>query len=65
MMAEDFGMICCKNCGHESHCGIKLMKDFRGHTGNSGIQGQIEVCKSCRCEECEGKTETSWPGPGV
>ena len=51
-MEEGFEMIYCKNCGHECHCGIKLMKDFRGHQGTGGIEGQIEVCKSCRCEKC-------------
>jgi hypothetical protein len=51
-MEEDSGMICCKNCGHESHCGIKLMKDFRGLSGTGGIEGQIEVCKYCRCNKC-------------
>ena len=56
-MAADFGLICCKNCGHESHCGIKLMKDFRGLSGTGGIEGQIEVCKSCRCEKC---SQSSW-----
>ena len=47
----------CKNCGHDSHCGIPLMKDFRGGSGTGGIEGQIEVCKSCRCIACETKTD--------
>ena len=42
----------CRNCGHESHCGTKLMKDFRGHKGVGAIKGQIEICKFCRCEKC-------------
>ena len=52
MMAEEWGVIYCKNCGHESHCGTNKMKDFRGHKGTGGIEGQIEVCKFCRCEKC-------------
>ena len=41
----------CRNCGHESHCGIPLFKDI-------SIQAPeyksvpIEVCKKCRCDKC-------------
>ena len=42
----------CRNCGHKSHCGTKIMKDFRRKPYSHGIEGQIEVCKSCRCEKC-------------
>jgi len=45
-------MTYCRNCGHESHCGTNKMTDFRGSRGDGGIEGQIEVCKSCRCEKC-------------
>ena len=47
----------CRNCGHDSHCGVPLMKDFRREPYNHGTEGQIEVCKSCRCEQCEPKTD--------
>tara|TARA_Y100001963_G_scaffold158433_1_gene258054 strand:+ start:10296 stop:10490 length:195 start_codon:yes stop_codon:yes gene_type:complete len=40
----------CRNCGHDSHCGVPLYKDFRPE--GKGIQGQIEVCKHCRCPKC-------------
>ena len=46
-------MVYCKNCGNESHCGVPLMKEFRGHTNHGGIEGQTEVCKNCRCEKCK------------
>ena len=42
----------CINCGHDSHCGAPLRKDFRRHPYNKGPEGQIEVCKSCSCENC-------------
>ena len=54
---------CCNNCGHESHCGVDYRREERDWRGK--LQGEIVVCKYCRCELCEGKTETSWPGPGV
>jgi hypothetical protein len=46
-------MVYCKNCGYESHCGVPLMKEFRGQGGIGGIEGQVEVCKKCRCEKCK------------
>ena len=52
MMAEDWGVTYCKNCGHPSHCGGPLQKEHRGNSGDGGIMGMIEVCKSCRCEKC-------------
>ena len=45
-------MSSCKNCGHDSHCGISLYKDFRREPYNHGTEGQIEVCRNCRCELC-------------
>jgi len=42
----------CRNCGHDSHCEVPLMKDFRREPYNHGTEGQIEVCKKCRCEVC-------------
>lgn len=36
----------CKNCGHESHCGVPLRKSV------DNSQTEIEVCKNCRCEKC-------------
>jgi len=40
----------CKNCGHKSHCGIRLMREE--YNGRGKHLGQIEVCKKCRCVEC-------------
>ena len=45
----------CKNCGHDSHCGVSLKKDHR--TVRHGIEGQIEICKKCLCSNCEIKTD--------
>ena len=54
MMVDEWTPIYCKNCGHESHCGINKMSDFRGSRGNGAIEGQIVVCKNCRiCDPCE------------
>ena len=36
----------CKNCGHESHCGVPLRKDV----DRSGTE--IEVCRNCSCDNC-------------
>ena len=47
----------CRNCGHDSHCGVPFQKEFRGQSGTGGIEGMIEVCKNCRCEQCEPKTD--------
>ena len=47
----------CKNCGHESHCGVPLHKDFRRDHYDHGVEGQVEVCKHCRCILCEVKTD--------
>ena len=44
-------MTYCQNCGHESHCGIPLLRDE--HNYKKELLGQIEVCKCCRCEVCE------------
>ena len=40
----------CQNCGHESHCGGNLLKEFRNWKEEH--MGQIEVCKMCRCSAC-------------
>ena len=37
---------CCKNCGHESHCGIPLWKAVDKNLP------EIEVCKFCQCKKC-------------
>ena len=44
-------MTTCKNCGHESHCGVTLTKEFIKQR-DKGPEGSIEVCKNCRCEKC-------------
>ena len=48
----------CSNCGYDSHCGNRLTKtletvrSFRNHSSDTASQ-QIEVCKNCRCDDCE------------
>lgn len=42
----------CEICGHESHCGARLVKEFKD---GDGMPITIEVCKLCTCEECKGK----------
>ena len=42
----------CKICGHESHCGTSLHKEF--------LDGErkpitVKVCYSCQCEKCKDK----------
>ena len=44
-------MTYCQNCGHESHCGIPLLREERNY--KKELLGQIEVCKNCLCEVCE------------
>ena len=43
----------CKNCGHESHCGTSLRKDF--YNGDTVYSADVEVCKHCICDACENK----------
>tara|TARA_B100000401_G_C52714680_1_gene675604 strand:- start:171 stop:326 length:156 start_codon:yes stop_codon:yes gene_type:complete len=50
-------MSSCKNCGHESHCGTALRKNFATHKEE---YNEIEVCKCCRCEKCDYTTKTDW-----
>ena len=50
----------CKNCGHESHCGVQCRRAERN--GRGEYLGEIIVCKKCRCELC---VDVPWPGPGV
>ena len=52
---KEWGADCCKNCGHESHCGVPLYKDFRREPYDHGVEGQIKVCEYCRCVFCEVK----------
>ena len=53
-------MIYCRNCGHESHCGVSLKRDEPWPT-SGGSRRELhynealnEVCKNCRCELCVG-----------
>ena len=44
-------MTYCNNCGHNSHCGVPYsVEDEDGYTGEAYMR---EVCKHCRCSECE------------
>ena len=42
----------CQNCGHDSHCGTNLTKDYTD--GDNQIIN-IKVCEHCRCEACQTK----------
>jgi len=60
-VASSEGIIYCKNCRHESHCG----KTCAGFVG-IGMTDKYDSCdcEQCRCVLCSAGTE-SWPGPGV
>ena len=47
-------MIKCMNCGHDSHCGVRL---FREEKDDKGEPYNIEVCRQCRCYNCTTKTD--------
>jgi hypothetical protein len=48
----------CQNCGHNSHCGGPLWKEVVDYPSEQQAEyRQIEVCKHCRCESCESKTD--------
>jgi hypothetical protein len=49
----------CQNCGHDSHCGSRLMKDYRREPYSHGIEGGIEVCRKCRCNDCTEMKESN------
>ena len=56
-------MTYCQNCGYDSHCGVDYKRAERDWRGK--LLGEIVVCQYCRCELCEYKSKTPWPGPGV
>lgn len=44
----------CMNCGNSSHCGETLYrKEIEVVNGKVIHEWTIDVCKHCRCEECE------------
>ncbi len=47
--------VVCKNCGHESHCGVPFRKNISDSTNASWTN--VEVCKKCRCLKCETKMD--------
>ena len=51
-------MVYCKDCGHESHCGVSLERDepwpTSGRSRQELPQRLLEICKNCRCELCVG-----------
>ena len=43
----------CNNCGHESHCeGILHREEKEMLLGQIIQKWCIEICRVCRCEEC-------------
>ena len=51
-MSKSMAVTYCQNCGRISHCGVPVMEEFRRTPYNHGIEGQIAVCKHCRCDHC-------------
>ena len=45
-------MMKCKNCGHDSHCGVPLKKAVDKSQAHAAGLTEIEVCKYCRCPKC-------------
>ena len=45
-------MMVCKNCGHNSHCGLPLRDVGLFGRENSDGLGAI-ICHNCICEKCE------------
>jgi len=45
----------CKNCGHDSHCGISCRQDHKDGDGNDV---NILCCSQCVCDNCVPK---EWP----
>ena len=43
----------CNNCGCDSHCGAICKRTEKGYKCDGGVEYQIEVCRSCRCEACD------------
>ncbi len=52
-------MIKCYNCGHEAHCGV-TGECYRYSEQYAELEGQIEVCKCCRCAQCDSTLKTDW-----
>ena len=46
----------CKNCGHDSHCGISLNQTI-SQTLSGISETKVEICKTCRCDKCVPKTD--------
>tara|TARA_Y100000114_G_scaffold63370_1_gene58079 strand:- start:284 stop:508 length:225 start_codon:yes stop_codon:yes gene_type:complete len=51
-------MMGCRNCGHESHCGLPLRDVGLFGRENSDSLGAI-ICHNCVCEKCE-KNYEKW-----
>ena len=50
MSILDYQSQSCQNCGHYSHCGTPLKKEF------CEGEAMIIVCPSCRCDRCTDNT---------
>ena len=46
----------CRNCGHDSHCGIPLNQTISQTLSGIG-ETKVEICKTCRCDKCVPKTD--------
>ena len=45
----------CKNCGHDSHCGVPKYGERLDFIDVPPTR--YEICKQCRCSKCEVKTD--------
>ncbi len=43
----------CKNCGCNSHCNKICKRKEEHYSVDGGKPYQIDVCKNCRCEDCQ------------
>ena len=46
--------LCCKICGHPSHCGTPLWREEKDYDGR---EYQIQVCHGCSCKTCRESKE--------
>ena len=48
-------MFKCRNCGHDSHCGVPYFREERDFIDVP--PRMVQICKKCRCEKCAPKSD--------
>ncbi len=48
-------MFKCRNCGHDSHCGVPYFREERDFIDVP--PRMVQICKQCRCEKCAPKSD--------